>query len=123
MHLVWEEGYRYADAPGLNDLRKDKTKYGDFAHMFILLEEGDCLSYTVRDEVNSLSMGMEYKADEDFVLSISKDGSMPAHRQFLKAARFIHDELSPLDPGIHTVTVRAEKGSCLLKKIIVSSME
>jgi hypothetical protein len=68
-------------------------------------------------------MGMEYKADEDFVLSISKDGSMPAPRQFLKAARFIHDELSPLEPGIHTVTVRAEKGGCLLKKIIVSSME
>lgn len=123
MHMVWEEGYRYADVPGLNDLRKDKTKYGDFAHMFILLEEGDCLSYTVRDEDNSLSMGMEYKADDDFVLSISKDGSLPAQRQFLKAARFIHDELSPLEPGIHTVTVRAEKGSCLLKKIIISSME
>jgi hypothetical protein len=91
--------------------------------MFILLEEGDCLSYTVRDEEKALTMGMEYRADDDFVLSISKDGSLPAQRQFLKAARFIHDELSPLDPGIHTVTVRAEKGGCLLKKIIVSSME
>lgn len=118
MHLVYEDEYRYADLGGLNNLRKDKTKYGDFAHMHVLLEEGDCVSYTFRDPEKSLLVKAEYKADDNFELVITVDGEMGTDRQFLKAGRFVSDELVRLEAGVHTVTIRAEKGSCILKRII-----
>lgn len=117
-HFVYEEGFRYADAGGLNNLRKDKTKYGDFAHTFVFLEEGNTLSYTFRDPEKALSIYAEYKADEEFALSVAVDEEMPADRLFLKAGRFVKDELIRLEPGVHTVKITAKKGSCVLKNIL-----
>ncbi len=56
MHLVYEPGYMPNDLGGLAMMNPHPEKYGDYPHIWLRLEEGDCASYTVREAKEPVSV-------------------------------------------------------------------
>lgn len=49
MHLIYEPGYVPEDQGSLAMMNPNHQKYGDWAHIWLQLDEGDAASYTVRE--------------------------------------------------------------------------
>lgn len=74
MHLLYEPGYRYPDLGGLNSLRRDREKYLDLCHIMVRLEEGDAVSYTVREVSEETSVIVRFSTCAPSVLRVSCNG-------------------------------------------------
>ena len=62
MHLVYEPGYMPNDLGGLAMMNPHPEKYGDYPHIWLRLEEGDCASYTVREAKEPVSVRLHAMA-------------------------------------------------------------
>jgi hypothetical protein len=87
MHLVYEPGYMPNDLGGLAMMNPHPEKYGDYPHIWLRLEEGDCASYTVREAKEPVSVRLHGMAAGENQIRVSEgekiifEGSVPVSNE------------------------------------------
>ena len=87
MHLVYEPGYMPNDLGGLAMMNPHPEKYGDYPHIWLRLEEGDCASYTVREAKEPVSVRLYGMAAGENQIRVSEgekiifEGSVPVSNE------------------------------------------
>lgn len=87
MHLVYEPGYMPNDLGGLAMMNPHPEKYGDYSHIWLRLEEGDCASYTVREAKEPVSVRLHGMAAGENQIRVSEgekiifEGSVPVSNE------------------------------------------
>ena len=87
MHLVYEPRYMPNDLGGLAMMNPHPEKYGDYPHIWLRLEEGDCASYTVREAKEPASVRLHGMAAGENQIRVSEgekvifEGSVPVSNE------------------------------------------
>ena len=87
MHLVYEPGYMPNDLGGLAMMNPHPEKYGDYPHIWLRLEAGDCASYTVREAKEPVSVRLHGMAAGENQIRVSEgekvifEGSVPVSNE------------------------------------------
>lgn len=76
MHLIYEPGYVHNDLGGLAMMNPHPEKYGDWAHIWLELDEGDAASYTVREAEEPVSVRLHACAAGENQIRVSAEGTV-----------------------------------------------
>ena len=89
MHLVYEPGYVPNDLGGLAMMNPHPEKYGDWAHIWLQLDEGDAASYTVREVKEPVSVRLHALAKGENQIRVSEgenilyEGNVPVSEKIV----------------------------------------